>query len=166
MPPRRSCFAAGIARGTPGSWPVSMPPRRSCFRPQRAGQSSNPAVSMPPRRSCFFPGSPGHIGGLTSFNATTAFLLRKQCLTQKSPRRCFNATTAFLLPGFVTSDPKAFAAFQCHHGVPASSLRPRGQCDSKGVSMPPRRSCFLACQMAAGVGRRGFNATTAFLLPA
>jgi hypothetical protein len=32
------------------------------------------------------------------------------------------------------------------------------------VSMPPRRSCFVAVPGAAGVDLDGFNATTAFLL--
>ena len=53
----------------------------------------------------------------------------------------FNATTAFLLRGFPEPQRRCSDEFQCHHGVPASSLR--------------------VVTLSSG---RGFNATTAFLL--
>jgi hypothetical protein len=54
--------------------------------------------------------------------------------------------------------------FQCHHGVPASVFLPEGVEALPLVSMPPRRSCFIVVVVAKSVSKRGFNATTAFLL--
>ena len=78
------------------------------------------AVSMPPRRSCFVD-EWGHL---------------------KLVIISFNATTAFLLPGLSPEASAGLMAFQCHHGVPASSW----------PSFPSTSSTWR------------FNATTAFLL--
>ena len=166
MPPRRSCFhspSGGIApmdsrfqchHGVPASRvpgqgrPLLL--RFQCHHgvPASASpsQASRPStiVSMPPRRSCFRdppgPGGPA----ISRFNATTAFLLPSPDPPgETAPRRRFNATTAFLLP------PIGAGTIVAHHGV---SMPPRRSCflgphrwarPGLNVSMPPRRSCFL-----------------------
>ena len=83
----------------------------------------------------------------SGFNATTAFLLQSLPDNPHSVSSCFNATTAFLLPlDHISCDTlelcvsmpprrscfrplpplsrQGGAAFQCHHGVPASGSIP------------------------------------------
>ena len=119
MPPRRSCFPTSPGR-RPGATPVSMPPRRSCFVANSSRSTQGGLVSMPPRRSCFSAIAPIPRGAIR--------------LVSMPPRRsCFGFRGGFR-PGS--------RRFQCHHGVPAST-------------MPSARSSPRSAY---------FNATTAFLL--
>ena len=77
----------------------------------------------------------------------------------------FNATTAFLLRIASSPTGRPSPTFQCHHGVPASDRSARDLETRAPVSMPPRRSCFLAILLGLSSGKLSFNATTAFLLP-
>ena len=76
----------------------------------------------------------------------------------------FNATTAFLLRRRKVGLCSAASPFQCHHGVPASGINPPHRALVTKVSMPPRRSCFIALGALLGGLGLSFNATTAFLL--
>ena len=143
---------------------------------------------MPPRRSCFvqalrapFP-LPSGFNATTAFllldlvmfqtavlyegfNATTAFLLLPLFFLMAAGVFRFNATTAFLLPGADRGRSGHPVGFQCHHGVPASRETIQGRWFSK----------LFQCHHGVPASRvritlylpvfRGFNATTAFLLP-
>ena len=124
-----------------------------------------------------------------AFNATTAFLLRNQPPARRRGTATFNATTAFLLHvGTLPSVPldkssfNATTAFLLLVGWTQSrdlpdgvSMPPRRSCfllaaqwaafGDLFVSMPPRRSCFLPWRQILRAWLRRFNATTAFLLP-
>ena len=141
-----------------------MPPRRSCFSSRFStsvcsylfqchhgvpasvwGEARRPwrfMVSMPPRRSCF------SVKGRKFVEYYAGF----------------NATTAFLLPVVVHLPRQRHLAFQCHHGVPASAPGLLREKRRTPVSMPPRRSCFQMKTRSSARIRKGFNATTAFLL--
>jgi len=102
-------------------------PKFQCHHGVPASRTSRPRcgpeaqVSMPPRRSCFlYPVDP-----------------------DRPKSEGFNATTAFLLPPMQLWSSGTTPGFQCHHGVPASRDGVAGFGMLLGVSMPPRRSCFL-----------------------
>ena len=121
-----------------------MPPRRSCF-PERDAADARERM----RFQC-------HHGVPASGN-------RPQPLGERIRR--FNATTAFLLRKPARRWPRRWLSFQCHHGVPASRPGPGRAGGPRGVSMPPRRSCFKCKMMQPPLFVVCFNATTAFLLP-
>ena len=143
-----------------------MPPRRSCFRYHPPSPSrfpwfqchhGVPASGMPDEAS------PSGVG----FNATTAFLLpvRGRRPGPLGAPVCFNATTAFLLQSTLARSFLAHLGFQCHHGVPASSI----------CSSPTGSGIWFQCHHGVPASRPAapegpgllvsFNATTAFLLP-
>ena len=122
-------------------------------------------VSMPPRRSCFRRISWCGWSGSSSFNATTAFLLRCWSFLDPSGERRFQCHHGVPASVYLAMGQGGLPAFQCHHGVPASSTRSTRAwgafcrfnattafllragwswvaSEISSVSMPPRRSCF------------------------
>jgi hypothetical protein len=186
MPPRRSCFGdaldAHLVRDHRFNATTAflLPP--TGITQVVMGLSFNATTAFLLRKT------PGvWTGCFSGFNATTAFLLRLKRLRSRpfpgtfqchhgvpasskdwklpiSGKAGFNATTAFLLPEGDSPCPTSHAEFQCHHGVPASKGRIEMYFGYKHVSMPPRRSCFSFGIWPRPWVRRGFNATTAFLL--
>ena len=117
---------------------------------------------------------------MTSFNATTAFLLHFPPTVHSQARepefQCHHGVPASSLPRR-HQEPEQ-QKFQCHHGVPASLIGidpvyhyersfnattafllhwPPGRIRGSGgaVSMPPRRSCFM-CIHHQGSGARSW----------
>ena len=180
LPPTRGSAAAP-------AWPVSMPPRRSCFLTEsdtaavlEASFNATTAFLLRDRVQLFrrahhrfqchhgVPASgrwrPASGPRRPGFNATTAFLLHSHQRRTGEVYSGFNATTAFLLRIGPSTAGISNSAFQCHHGVPASSVSGSDLASYDLVSMPPRRSCFHDLPRLRLPGQEGFNATTAFLL--
>jgi len=184
---------AFLLRGSPGDWPgagrgVSMPPRRSCFTGGRETmtwiiESFNATTAFLLHCSHDFdefveqkfqchhgvPASCGHRrisrSERSRFNATTAFLLRGRGRELGVLPIAFQCHHGVPASSGIQSGPPAILWFQCHHGVPASREREEEDDFGSPVSMPPRRSCFLNDRFPNQLIHRGFNATTAFLLP-
>ena len=166
MPPRRSCFARLAHIGLGGV--LSFNATTAFLLPLEAGGGHvvGHDVSMPPRRSCFGPAHQPRCAVEFGFQCHHGFpaSFLTLCPMFLSPSS-FNATTAFLLRSAAGVRVGPSALFQCHHGVPALTVVRRVWCVWDVVSMPPRRSCFRDPRGRARGGAGSFNATTAFLLP-
>ena len=187
MPPRRSCFVTlsldpvrdgdrfnattafllhPSAPGVPGPrWGFNATTAFLLPAGRRQDSDNKSSVSMPPRRSCFKLGWPSKMKWKACFNATTAFLL--PALAKLTPERWngFNATTAFLLPPPSPPWRLPQPLFQCHHGVPASSMSETIIIKiSPGFNATTAFLLRLCLDVSRAFGSQSFNATTAFLL--